>query len=123
MKKNSIFYLPHYIKSLGDAWRGLASTYKSEPSFRLELITTIILFPVALIVGDTVAKQALLIGSLLIILLAELVNTAIETIVNRISYYHHHLSGKAKDIGAAIVLIAIVNAIIIWILILKKYIF
>ncbi len=77
-----------------------------------------LLAPVALWVGNTGTERALLIGSLILVLIVELLNSALEATLDRISVEHHRLTKRAKDIGSAAVMLALVNAGVIWLLIL-----
>lgn len=98
---------------------GLKAAFKSEPAFRQDLgicfIATVSLFFLHL----SALKNTVLIGTLILILMAELINTAIESVIDRIGPEIHPLSKKAKDIGSALVLLAFLNAVIAWILILS----
>lgn len=98
----------------GYSWQGLRAAAVHEPAFRTELILLVILVPCAFWLGRDVIEYALLIGSLLLVLLTELFNSAIEALVDRISTEWHELSGRAKDIGSAAVFIALVNVLVIW---------
>lgn len=100
------------------SWRGLKSAWLSEAAVRQELFLLAILLPTALLLPVTPAEKALLIFSVFLILLVELINSAIEAAIDRIGPEYHPLSGKAKDIGSAAVLIAIIMAAIVWGLIL-----
>ncbi|VAW97849.1 Diacylglycerol kinase [hydrothermal vent metagenome] len=93
---------------------GLIAAYKNEAAFRQELWLTIILAPVAIYLGHTGVERALLLGSLFLVLIVELLNSAIEAVVDRIGSEHHELSGRAKDIGSAAVMLALLNLTIIW---------
>ena len=104
-------------KAMWFSLAGIKAVFKSEQAFRQELALCAVALPFALFSHVTPAERALLIGSLFLILIIELVNSAIETIINRISIDIHPLSGRAKDIGSASVLLALVNAGIIWIII------
>ena len=106
------------IAAGGYSWAGLKACFKTEAAFREELIVCVFLIPLALWLGDDGVEQALMIGSLFLVLIVELCNTAVEAVVDRIGDDYHELSGKAKDIGSAAVLISIGNAIVIWLLIL-----
>tara|TARA_B100000035_G_C21036250_1_gene571141 strand:- start:3702 stop:4070 length:369 start_codon:yes stop_codon:yes gene_type:complete len=97
---------------------GLKSTFKNEEAFRQELILTIILIPLAIYIAEDNIERIFLITSLTLLLLVELLNTAIEVIINRVSYKKHKLSKLAKDIGSAAVLIAFLNCFIVWFFIL-----
>ena len=97
---------------------GLTATWKSEPAFRQDIVIFVVGTIVAIILPVTLFLKACMISALLLIVIMELINTAIETIVDRISMDRHELSKKAKDIGSALVCIAFINAAIMWILIL-----
>lgn len=94
--------------------RGIKIAFLSETTLRLEIGIFIVLLPLAFILGANVLDQVLLISSWILVIIMELVNTAIETIVDRIGLDHHKLSAKAKDIGSAAVLVAGLNAAITW---------
>lgn len=106
------------LLALRYALAGLGSAWRTERAFRQEVVAALILGPVALWLGENGVERALLVGSLLLVLLTELLNTAIETLVERISPAHHPLSGRAKDLGSAAVLVAIVTAAVVWGLVL-----
>ena len=89
-----------------------------EEAFRVETALALVLIPLALWLGESGVQRALLIGSVLLVLIVELLNTAIEVIVNRISPELHLLSGQAKDLGSAAVLLSIVAAALTWLLVL-----
>ena len=98
--------------------QGLKAAFKNEAAFRLELFFSIILIPAGIWLGDNGTERALLIGSLLLVLAIELLNSGIEAIVDRFGGELHELSGRAKDVGSAAVLISLVNVIAIWSLVL-----
>lgn len=93
---------------------GLVSTFRSEAAFRQELVLVCIGVPIALLLNVTNVERALLIGSLFLVLIVELLNTAIESAINRISQEIHPLSKRAKDIGSAAVFLALLNAATMW---------
>jgi diacylglycerol kinase (ATP) len=97
---------------------GLKNTFNNEESFRQELILTIILTPLAICIGDNHIERIFLITSLILLLIVELINTAIEIVVDRVSYEKNELSKLAKDIGSAAVLIAFLYCFIVWFFIL-----
>ena len=97
---------------------GLAAAAKHEDAFRQELILVVLLAPLALWLGDTGAERALMIGSLILVLIVELLNSAVEATVDRISFENHRLAKRAKDIGSAAVMLSLVNAGVIWLLII-----
>ena len=99
------------------ALEGLAAAWRHEVPFRLEVIAVALLGPVGFFVGKTPVERSLLIGSLLLVLIVELVNSAIETTVDRVSLGDHPLAKRAKDIASAAVGLAIANAALTWLLI------
>jgi diacylglycerol kinase (ATP) len=98
--------------------RGLKHCYHSEAAFRQEVWAACVLAPLALWLGRTGVERALLVGSVLIVVIVELLNTGIEVVVDRISKERHHLSGFAKDLGSSAVLLALLLAGMTWALIL-----
>jgi diacylglycerol kinase (ATP) len=96
---------------------GIKSAWKNELAFRVEAIIIIILIPPAIWLGKSAAERALLIASCLLILIIELLNSAVEAVVDRIGKEHHELSGRAKDMGSAAAFFAMLTAGIIWVLI------
>lgn len=110
--------LKRLINATVYSWQGLVSTFRHEEAFRLELLLCAVLAPLAYWLGTGGIERALLIGSLLLVLIVEVINSAIEATVNRIGSERHELSGRAKDMGSAAVFIALVNAAAIWWLIL-----
>ena len=102
------------IDAAGYSWAGLNAAFKHEAAFRQELALLIMLTPLALWLGDSGVERALLTGSLLLVLIAELFNSAIEAVVDRFGGERHELSGRAKDIGSAAVLLSLVMVAITW---------
>lgn len=96
------------------SWQGFRAVWHSEWAFRAEVVVAVPMAIAALLLPVDVTQRILLLCALVFVLLAELVNTAIEVVINRISEEQHPLSGKAKDIGSAIVFMALVNAGIVW---------
>jgi len=110
--------LKRVIKATGYSMQGLASAFKFESAFRQELLLAIILIPLAFYLGDSSVERVLMIGSVLIVLIVELLNSAIETAVDRIGSEKNVLSGRAKDIGSAAVFVALANVVCTWTLLL-----
>ena len=106
------------IKAFGFSFAGLRAAFVNEAAFRQEVVVALVMAPVAVWFGQNGVERALLVGSMLLVLLAELVNSAIEAVVDRVGEEQHHLSGRAKDIGSAAVLISIAHAVVIWFFIL-----
>ncbi|KPJ67298.1 MAG: diacylglycerol kinase [Coxiella sp. DG_40] len=118
MNHTSIFNIPRLFRTLYYSLRGLITAFKTETAFRQELVLCILFIPLAFYVGHSLAEKVVLIFSIFLILIVELINSAIEAIVDRIGREHHELSARAKDISSAAVLIALVNAGVVWILVL-----
>src|SRR5262245_55669526 len=97
---------------------GLAAAVRHEDAFRMELLAFVIAVPFALWLGHNGLQRAVLIGVLFIVLIVELLNSAVEAAVDRISFENHRLAKRAKDIGSAAVMLSIVNAVVVWALIL-----
>jgi diacylglycerol kinase (ATP) len=100
------------------AWRysidGLAGAWRTEGAFRQEVICAAILIPIACLVPVPILERALLIAAVLMVIVVELLNSATEAAIDRISLERHPLSKKAKDTGSAAVLVAIVIAMLVW---------
>lgn len=104
--------------ALGHSWRGLRGAFKSEAAFRQELALAVFLVPVALWLGKTGIERALMIGALLLVLVVEVLNSSIETVVDRVGFERHELSGLAKDMGSAAVALSLLNVFVVWGLVL-----
>lgn len=96
------------------SWLGYKACFKNEAAFRQELFLGALLVPIAIKFSQTHVELALLLGSLFLVLIVELLNSGIEAVVDRISNEQHELSGRAKDLGAAAVMTALINVIVIW---------
>ncbi len=97
---------------------GITAAFRNEAAFRQETILCLVLLPVACWFGQNGVERALLIGSLLLVLITELMNTAIEVVVDRISSERNPLSGLAKDLGSAAVTMSIILVLVVWGLVL-----
>lgn len=115
--------LAHVMKAAQYSYKGLKAAVTHEEAFRLELMALVVMLPLAFWLGRSGVEYALLIGSLMLVLLVELINSALEAVVDRIGVEHHELSGRAKDIGSAAVFIAMMNVVIIWGLLLGERLF
>ncbi|HIP95158.1 MAG TPA: diacylglycerol kinase, partial [Leucothrix sp.] len=107
-----------WIKALGFTWLGLKAAFKHEEAFRQEVLLLIIATPLAMWLGKNGIDVALLIGSVLLLLIVELLNSAVEAVVDRFGGEIHELSGRAKDMGSAAVFIAMINVAMVWLLVL-----
>ena len=93
---------------------GLRACYTGEEAFRQEVWLALFLIPFSMVLPISALSTALLIASVLLVMIVEILNSAVETIVDRISKDHHLLSKKAKDMGSAAVFLSLVNLIIVW---------
>lgn len=98
--------------------KGLKSAYLNEAAFRQEVWLSFFLIPLGLFLGNGAVEKVLLVGSVLMVLIAELLNSAVESVVDRIGSEYHELSGRAKDIGSAAVFMAMVLFGLTWLFIL-----
>ncbi len=96
------------------SFQGLAQAWQHEAAFRQELVLVLLLAPVAVWLGQTALERAMLIGSCLIVLIVELINSAIEAAIDRHGDEHHELSGRAKDMGSAAVFISLLLVALVW---------
>jgi diacylglycerol kinase (ATP) len=101
--------------------KGFKATWQNEEAFRQEIYLMIITTPLGLWVGHGPVEKLLLVGCVFLAAIVELLNTGIEVVVDRISFEHHELSGRAKDIGSAAVLTALFLAALTWTLILLSH--
>jgi diacylglycerol kinase (ATP) len=111
--------LRRIINAGGYSLAGFRACWRHEAAFRQELMGLVPLLPLALYLGQSGVERALLAGSLLLVPLVELLNSAIEAVVDRVGNEHHELSGRAKDVGSAAVFLAIAMVLVIWLLILS----
>lgn len=111
--------LRRLVNALGWSMKGLQATFRHEQAFRQEVLLLILLAPMGLWLGDTGVERALLVGPLLIVLIVEMINSAIESVVDRVGTEKHQLSGRAKDQGSAAVLISLILVVMCWVLVLS----
>ena len=116
--KNEAKGLGRIISAFKFSIKGLKSCYKSEQAFRQEVWLSVVLIPLSFWVGDSNIEILLLIIPIFIVLITELLNSAIESVVDRIGDEYHVLSGTAKDIGSAAVFCALTLLIVVWLIIL-----
>lgn len=110
--------LRRIFNAFGYSLAGFRAAYKHEHAFRQEVWLAVVLIPLALWLPASHIGKALMIGSVLLVITVELINSAIEATVDRISLEHHDLAKRAKDIGSAAVLVSLLNVLIIWALVL-----
>lgn len=104
--------------ALGYSVKGLRAAYVNEAAFREELFGALLMIPLAIWLGDTGVERALLLLTVLLVLLTELVNSAIEATVDRFGSDIHPLSGRAKDIGSAAVFMSLIILVVVWLSVL-----
>ena len=97
-----------------NSWKGFKGAFRFEAAFRQEIALAVILLPLGIWLGKTGIEKALLLGSVLLVLIVELLNTGIETVVDRIGLERHELSGLAKDVGSTAVLLSFALLAVIW---------
>lgn len=110
--------LARIVNAAGYSWAGLTAAFRYEDAFRQEVMLALLLIPLAAYLGDTGIERALMVGAVLLVLIVELLNSAVEAAVDRISLEHHQLIKRAKDMGSAAVMIALVNVVVVWGLVL-----
>ncbi|ACV27536.1 diacylglycerol kinase [Kangiella koreensis] len=106
--------IPRILDATKYSWQGLKGAWLGEAAFRQELALAVLLVPLAFVLGGTTAEIAIMLLTLGVVLMAELANSAIEAVVDRIGSEQHPLSGRAKDIGSAMVFIALLFTGIVW---------
>ncbi len=106
--------LNRIVNATGYSLKGLAAALRHESAFRQELALCAVLVPVAVWLGRDAVEWSLLVGSLLLVLIVELLNSAVEAVVDRIGNERHELAGRAKDLGSAAVFVSLVNVVVIW---------
>lgn len=118
IKKRTKKGLPRILNAFKFSYDGFVATFKSEEAFRQDIIICMILTPIAIFLPITLIEKLFLFSTLFLIVMAELINTAIEMTIDRISEELHPLSKIAKDIGSCIVLVSFMYLILVWSLIL-----
>ena len=106
------------ISATGYSLHGLRACWRMEAAFRQEVLACFILIPLGLFLGAGGLEKAILVGSCLLVIMIEVINSSIEAVVDRIGHEHHDLSGLAKDLGSLAVLLSLVNWAVMWVLVL-----
>lgn len=112
--KNSVLDMGRLLRASLYSWRGLEASWRKEAAFRQEMLALTVLLPLGFWLGANGVERALLLGSLLLVPLVEVLNSALESVVDRIGPEHHELSGQAKDQGSLAVLLAVILAAAVW---------
>ncbi|WP_031385821.1 diacylglycerol kinase [Desulfonatronum thiodismutans] len=118
MAKSGLRGIPRLTQAFVCSVQGLQSAWRNEEAFRLEVLAALLLIPAALWLGEGGVERVLLVGSVVLVLIVELLNSAVEAVVDRIGMEHNELSGRAKDIGSAAVLISLLLVPVVWALVL-----
>ncbi|MFT3896876.1 MAG: diacylglycerol kinase [Thermomonas sp.] len=122
---DSTGHLPRHpsriLKATQWSLQGLRAAWLHESSFRLEVYLLVVAAPLALWLGNTGVERALLLGSCLMVLAMELLNSAVEAVIERYGPEHHELAGRAKDMGSAAVFVTMMNVLLVWGLILVPH--
>ncbi len=110
--------LTHAWRATGIALQGLRAAWQHEDAFRQEVLIAVIAIPVALLISASALGKAMLVASILLVLIVELLNSALEAAVDHTSLERHPLAKRAKDVASAAVMLSIVNALVVWGLVL-----
>ncbi|MDJ0832519.1 MAG: diacylglycerol kinase [Gammaproteobacteria bacterium] len=110
--------LKRILKATIYSWQGFSAAYQHEEAFRQELLLALIMLPIGFILGDNGVEKALLMGTVILLPLVEILNSALEAVVDRFGGEFHELSGRAKDMGSAAVFLTIVLMLVTWTLVL-----
>ncbi len=102
------------LLAFAHSWKGLKGAFRSEAAFRQEVALAVVLIPLGVWLGKSGIERALLVGSVLVVLIVELLNTGIEAVVDRIGPERHELSGLAKDVGSTAVLLSFTLLAVVW---------
>lgn len=100
--------------SFANSWQGFKGAFKAEEAFRQEVGLAVVLIPLGIYLGKSGFERALLVSTVLLVLIVELLNTGIETVVDRVGLERHELSGLAKDVGSMAVLFSLTNFLVVW---------
>lgn len=115
---NNVTGLTRIIKAAGYSWKGIRAAWQNEAAFRQEAIAAIIATIVACWLDVDAITRVLLIGVVVLVIIVEILNSALEAVVDRIGSDFHPLSGRAKDMGSAAVLLTILLAVFVWVMLL-----
>ncbi|MDH5425318.1 MAG: diacylglycerol kinase [Gammaproteobacteria bacterium] len=110
--------LKRLILATGYSWQGFKAGWKHEEAFRQEVVLAIILIPLALFLNAGSVQTALMIGSVILVLIVEILNSAVEAVVDLVTTEKHELAGRAKDMGSTAVMLALINVAVVWAVIL-----
>ncbi len=110
------------IKAAGYSWQGFRAAWQNESAFRQECTLGLLMVPLAFVIGKDMYQVAGLIAVLAVVLITELLNSAVEAVVDRVGDEYHDLAGRAKDMGSAAVFVSLVLVVIVWSMtVIKNY--
>jgi len=118
---NNVTGLTRIVKAAGYSWKGLRAAWQNEAAFRQESVAAIVAIIIACWLDVDAITRVLLIGSVVLVIIIEILNSAIEAVVDRIGSEMHPLAGRAKDMGSAAVLLSILLALFVWITLLWSH--
>jgi diacylglycerol kinase (ATP) len=122
MSAKNMIGITHFVKAFSWSLAGFKAAWQNETAFRQEVIGLLFFIPLGFWLGDDALERGALVASLLFVLVVELINSAIEAVVDRVGLEHHHLSGRAKDLGSAAVFLSLVITAVVWgLLLVEKY--
>ncbi len=113
-KNTSNIFHRRIVRSCGYSLQGLRATFREEEAFRVEVMLALLLIPLGLFLGESGVEKALLTGSVILVLVVEIGNSAIESVVDRLGSEQHELSGRAKDQGSAAVFLSMLLFLLVW---------
>lgn len=113
--------LRRLINATGYSFEGFKAAYQNEDAFRQEVLLAVVLIPLAFVLEAQGVARALMVASVLLVLIVELLNSAVEATVDRISLENHALAKRAKDIGSAAVMLSLINLAAVWALVLSGF--
>lgn len=117
---NNVTGLTRIFKAAGYSWKGIRAAWQNEAAFRQEAVAAIVAVIVACWLDVDAITRVLLIGSVMLVIIVEILNSALEAVVDRIGSEFHLLSGRAKDMGSAAVLLTILLAVFVWAMLLLR---
>ena len=102
------------IRAFGFSMKGFRAAWQHEAAFRQEVVLALVLVPLAFVIAETTIQLALLLLTLFIVVITEILNSAVEAVVDRVSDEHHDLAGRAKDMGSAAVFLSLTMTTVVW---------
>ncbi len=111
------------IKATGYSWKGFRAAWTNESAFRQECTLGLLLLPLAFVVGQSMLQVAVLIAVLGVVLITELLNSAVEAVVDRVGHEYHDLAGRAKDMASAAVFVSLFMVVVVWTMMVIKNFF